>query len=103
MRWEFALLVCLTACPGSKPGGDDEVDASTSGPRTLHLAWSSKPTTIPDTTSSNVRVDDAYFGAQNLRVIGDAIGPGDLRTYVDKLTVEWASSKTPKVSTYVRR
>lgn len=100
MRWEFALLVGLTACPGPNQG-DDDVDANMNGSRVLHLAWSVKPSTIPDTTSSNVRITGAYFGAQNLRVVGDAIGPGDLRTYVDRLPIEWATDKVPKVSNFL--
>jgi hypothetical protein len=98
MRWEFALLVCLSGCPGTDPGTDP--DAAT-GARTLNLAWTVKPTTFPGTVSGNTVIEDAQFSARSLRVIGDATGSNDPRTYVDKMPLEWNDQRSPDVHAFM--
>lgn len=93
MRWVIVLLVLLAGCPG--PEGDDmpTPDTPDGGSTVLHLAWAADPV-VPGPVGSGVVVERARFVLENLRVVGDA-GPGDPRTSLTDLTLEWRETEAP--------
>lgn len=93
MRWAL-LLVLVAGCP--TPGGDDAPDdAPPDEDAGLTLQWSSRPESIPGPASSNIDLERVVLRLRDLRVIGDA-GPGDPRTFRERLTVEWTAGLTPR-------
>lgn len=72
-----------------------EPDASTtSGTAALSIAWKAKPGAWPGEISKGVKIEEAQFSFDNLRVIGDA-GPGDPRTTESSFDLKWDTSTSP--------
>jgi hypothetical protein len=93
MRWSIVLLVGLAGCPGAAPPGDDMPDAGPTG-ASLHVTWTPVPADLPGDITSDLSVDRVTFGVASLRVVGDA-GPGDPRTFLDDLKLEWDRDGKP--------
>ena len=93
MRCGIVLLVGLTGCPGAAPPGDGMPDGGPTG-ASLHVTWTPVPANLPGDITSELSVDRVTFGVASLRVVGDA-GPGDPRTFLDDLKLEWDSNGKP--------
>ncbi|MEO8840969.1 MAG: hypothetical protein ABI591_02565 [Kofleriaceae bacterium] len=92
------LLGVIAACHGSDPSAPDGsmvTDGSSSTDHGLAITWATSPNTIPgDTGGDGNSIATMTFRIANLRVIGDA-GPGDNRTSIDSLELDWAAGATP--------
>jgi len=99
MRWGIVLLVGLAGCPGPAPSDDAPVDMAPPQSATLHVTWNPRPDVLPGDVNSSISVDRVTFGIDSLRVVGDA-GPGDPRTSIDHLKLEWDSSDKPDAITF---
>jgi hypothetical protein len=94
MRWVSVLLVTLLAgCPGPAPSSDAGADTPPQS-ASLHVTWNPRPAAIPGAATSEITITDAEFGVESLRVVGDA-GPGDPRTFVQNLDLNWDSDDKP--------
>ena len=72
------------------------LDGDGTGTVGLSITWATSPTTIPgDTADNTLTLAAMTFRLANLRVIGDA-GPGDTRTSVDSIQLDWATGAKPK-------
>jgi len=98
MRCGIVLLVGLTGCPGAAPPGDGMPDGGPTG-ASLHVTWTPVPANLPGDITSELSVDRVTFGVASLRVVGDA-GPGDPRTFLDDLKLEWDSGDKPDQLTF---
>ena len=98
MRWGIVLLVGLAGCPGAAPPGDDMPDGGPTA-ASLHVTWTPVPAVLPGDITPELSVDRATFGVASLRVVGDA-GPGDPRTFLDDLKLEWDSGDKPDLLTF---
>ncbi|HEU0032128.1 MAG TPA: hypothetical protein VFQ53_15950 [Kofleriaceae bacterium] len=89
-----AVLVgaVLAGCPAADDSDDmpDAPDGKTLG---LELTWTMK-SPVPGPITSEETIASVHFETQDLRVVGDA-GPGDTRTQVSELDLEWTSSVSP--------
>jgi hypothetical protein len=92
------LLGVIAACHGSDPSAPDGSmlgDGSSSTDRGLSIKWATSPNTIPgETGGDGLSIASMTFRLANLRVIGDA-GPGDNRTSVDSIELDWAAGAKP--------
>lgn len=61
----------------------------------LSITWKAKPGPWPGDITNEVKIEQAQFSFDNLRVIGDA-GPGDPRTTQSAFDVRWDSNTTPE-------
>lgn len=68
--------------------------AGSSGTAALSIRWKAVPGDWPGNINSKVRIEEARFSFDNLRVIGDA-GPGDPRTTETTFEVRWNSDTSP--------
>src|SRR5450631_992612 len=97
------LLGVIAACHGSDPGAPDgsmlDGDGSSSD-RGLSITWATSPNTIPgETGGDGLSIASMTFRLANLRVIGDA-GPGDTRTSVDSIELDWAAGAKPNAVSF---
>lgn len=97
------LLACVvaTGCGNGDSAGlliDAPVvigDGSNNATPALSVRWATEPVAIPGDAGSNVIISRLLFRVATLRIIGDA-GPGDTRTSVDAIKVEWSQGMTPQ-------
>jgi hypothetical protein len=76
-------------------------DGSGSTDRGLSIKWATSPNTIPgETGGDGLSIASMTFRLANLRVIGDA-GPGDNRTSVDSIELDWAAGAKPNPVSFV--
>jgi hypothetical protein len=93
------LLGVIAACHGSDPSAPDgsmlDGTGSGSSDHGLAITWATSPSSIPgDTGGDGTSIASMKFRILNLRVIGDA-GPGDNRTSVDSIELDWATGMKP--------
>lgn len=92
------LFGVIAACHGSDPNAPDGsmmMDGSSSSDHGLAVTWATSPSEIPgDTGDDGSTIASLTFRIANLRVIGDA-GPGDTRTSIDSLELDWATDAKP--------
>ncbi|HEX7701476.1 MAG TPA: hypothetical protein VF403_12155 [Kofleriaceae bacterium] len=75
-------------------------DGSSSADRGLSITWATSPNTIPgETGDDGLSIASMTFRLANLRVIGDA-GPGDTRTSVDSIELDWAAGAKPNAVSF---
>jgi hypothetical protein len=99
------LLGVIAACHGSDPSAPDgsmlDGDGSNASNHGLSITWTTSPSSIPgDTDGDNGSIATMTFRVFNLRVIGDA-GPGDNRTSVDSIELDWATGAKPSPVSFV--
>ena len=92
------MLVGLAGCPGPAPNTDGGADTPPQS-ASLHVTWNPLPDVIPGSAGSNITITDAEFGVESLRVVGDA-GPGDPRTFVQNLDLNWDADDKPDPITF---
>jgi hypothetical protein len=75
-------------------------NGSSSSDRGLSITWATSPNTIPgDTGGDGTSVSSMTLRLVSFRVIGDA-GPGDTRTSVDSIELDWATGMKPNVVSF---
>jgi hypothetical protein len=76
------------------------IDGTGSAASGLSIDWSTQPSTIPGDADSDTTIASMTFRVANLRVIGDA-GPGDNRTSIDTLMLQWQTGVQPSPISFV--
>lgn len=93
----LALAACgssTSSMSDASPGGDG---TSSTG---LFVKWSTKPTAYPGDLGNDITVSTTTLRFDNLRVIGDAGGPGDPRTTRIVFSETWDASTQPDVTPF---
>ncbi len=94
MRWVLPVgWLCAVAGCGTGTDIVDALDAPGPGSVGLILEWEAKPS-IPGPISGDNTVTAIKLITENLRVVGDA-GPGDPRTQVGSLELDWDQAGVP--------
>src|SRR5664279_1045660 len=97
------LLGVIAACHGSDPSAPDGsmLDGNGSGSdHGLSITWATSPSSIPGAVGGeDGSITTMKFRVLNLRVVGDA-GPGDDRTSVNSIELDWAASTKPSPVTF---
>ena len=92
--WKMiAVLVGIVGCSHTSSDVLDAGGDATNG-SVLRLEWTGKPASLPATLDGATTITSATFSVANLRIVGDA-GPGDPRTFVDHVGLEWVDGKVP--------
>ena len=100
MRGVIAAVLFVGVGVGCTPTSSMTTDAGDPPQGSmLRLGWSANPASVPGSASNDVSLASARFSVHDLRVIGDA-GPGDPRTSVKQLELDWHTGETPAVTAF---
>jgi hypothetical protein len=89
-----AIAACHTSAPATTDATGTTDSPTTSDDKGLAIEWATSPATIPGNATGDIAISSMKYRLANLRVIGDA-GPGDTRTSIDTIELDWAAGTTP--------